>query len=248
MASTIATSAPSEWLPAAAPSPSTGPRVLLVEDNQGLRLTLSDRLGSEGYQVQTASTGEEGLTRAAADAFDLVILDVMLPHRNGFEVCREMRERGVQTPVLMLTACRQVADRVKGLKLGADDYLTKPFEMAELSARVEARVRSRTGRAPGDLCRFGTVEVDLRGTQVRRDGVPIALSSKEFRLLRYFLSRRGVTIGRHEILDEVWGRDAMPTARTVDVHVAWLRRKLEPHPSRPRFILTVHGHGYKFVA
>jgi DNA-binding response OmpR family regulator len=148
----------------------------------------------------------------------------------------------------MLTACREVAARVNGLKLGADDYLTKPFDMAELSARVEARVRTRTVSEPGERWRFGTIEVDLRGTQVRRGGVPIALSTKEFRLLLYFLRRPGITVERDQILDDVWGRDAMPSTRTVDVHVAWLRRKLEPCPGRPRFILTVHGRGYKFVA
>ena len=225
-----------------------GPRILLVEDDPGLRLTLTHRLDSEGYRVETAADGEAGLARAAGDVFDLVILDVMLPRRNGFDVCRDLRRRGVATPVLMLTARGQVADRVVGLKLGADDYLTKPFEMAELLARVEARLRAHpTSEADHPLYRFAAIEVDLRRAEVSRDGALVALSAKEFQLLRYFIAHRGATLSRNELLDQVWGYDAMPSTRTVDVHVAWLRRKLEPSPRHPQFILTVHGLGYKFV-
>jgi two-component system alkaline phosphatase synthesis response regulator PhoP len=172
---------------------------------------------------------------------------VTLPGRSGFELCRELRERGLRTPLMMLTARGQLADRVQGLKLGADDYLVKPFEMAELLARVEARLRLRPARQP-ELVRFPGLEVDLRRAEVRRDGVPVRLTAKEFRLLRCLVGHRGVALERNELLDEVWGCDAMPTTRTVDVHVAWLRRKLEPNPRRPRYILTVHGRGYKFVA
>jgi len=223
-------------------------RILLIEDDHGLRLTLSDRLESEGYRVETAADGEEGAIRAAESAFDLVVLDAMLPGKSGFEVCRDLRQRGMQTPVLMLTACGDVADRVRGLKVGADDYVTKPFEMAELLARVEARLRVRSSsESARPVYRFGAVEVDLRRTEVCRDGAPVALSAKEFKLLRHFIGHRGATIGRNELLDEVWGKDAMPSTRTVDVHVAWLRRKLEPNRRHPRFILTVHGRGYKFV-
>jgi two-component system alkaline phosphatase synthesis response regulator PhoP len=224
-----------------------GPRILLVEDDPGLRLTLTHRLGSEGYRVETAGDGEEGLARAVGDAFDLLILDVMLPRKSGFDVLRDLRQRGIGTPVLMLTARGQVADRVVGLKLGADDYLTKPFEMAELVARVEARLRVRPTDEAHPIYRFGTVEVDLRRAEIRRDGAPVTLSAKEFQLLRYFVAHRGATLSRNELLDEVWGYDAMPTTRTVDVHVAWLRRKLETNPRHPRFILTLHGLGYKFV-
>ncbi len=181
--------------------------------------------------------------------FDLVILDVMLPRLNGFDVCRDLRRRGVATPVLMLTARGQVADRVVGLKLGADDYLTKPFEMAELLARVEARLRAHPASEPNHpIYRFATVEVDLRRAEVSREGRSVALSAKEFQLLKYFIAHRGATLGRNELLGEVWGYDSMPSTRTVDVHVAWLRRKLEPNPRHPQFILTVHGLGYKFVA
>jgi two-component system alkaline phosphatase synthesis response regulator PhoP len=222
------------------------PRILLVEDDRGLQRTLSDRLGSEGYGVEVIGDGERGLARAVGDAFDLLILDVMLPGRSGLELCRELRERGLRTPVLMLTARSQVADRIRGLKLGADDYLAKPFEMAELLARVEARLRLRRARSP-ELYRFADVEVDLRRTEVRRDGVAVPLTAKEFRLLRFFVGHRGLTLQRNELLDGVWGCDAMPTTRTVDVHVAWLRQKLEDNPRHPQFILTVHGLGYKFA-
>jgi two-component system alkaline phosphatase synthesis response regulator PhoP len=224
------------------------PRILLVEDDPGLRLTLTHRLESEGYEVQTAADGEDGLAQATSGGFDLVILDVMLPRKSGFDVCRDLRQRGVVTPVLMLTARHQVVDRVVGLKLGADDYLAKPFEMAELLARVEARLRRRPGEnASLVVHRFGPVSVDLRRAEVTRGGELVGLSAKEFQLLKYFIAHRGATLSRNELLDEVWGYDAMPTTRTVDVHVAWLRRKLEAQPKHPRLILTIHGLGYKFV-
>jgi two-component system, OmpR family, alkaline phosphatase synthesis response regulator PhoP len=224
------------------------PRILLVEDDPGLRLTLTHRLDSEGYKVETAADGEAGLTQAIDGGFDLVILDVMLPRKSGFDVCRDLRQRGVDTPVLMLTARHQVVDRVVGLKLGADDYLAKPFEMAELLARVEARLRRRNVAGPPvAVHRFGPVAVDFRKAEVTRDGHAVDLSAKEFQLLKYFIAHRGATLSRNELLDEVWGYDAMPTTRTVDVHVAWLRRKLEIQPKHPRLILTIHGLGYKFV-
>jgi len=222
-----------------------GRRILLVEDESGLRLTLTHRLADEGYEVEAARDGEEGLRRAIDGSFDLVILDVMLPGMSGFDVCRELRRSALATPVLILTARGEVVDRVVGLKLGADDYLTKPFAMAELLARVEVRLRRRAEGVV--LYRFGSVEVDLRATEVRRAGRPVELSAKEFRLLHFFITHRGATLGRDELLDGVWGRDAMPTPRTVDVHVAWLRRKLEEDARRPQYFLTVHGFGYKFL-
>jgi two-component system alkaline phosphatase synthesis response regulator PhoP len=223
-------------------------RILLVEDDPGLRLVLTHRLVNEGYRVEGAPDGEEGLRLATGERFDLVVLDVMLPGRSGFDVCRTMRLGGVDTPVLMLTARAELADRVSGLKLGADDYLTKPFEMVELLARVEARLRRDGGRrgAP-PAYRFGSVEVDFRRTEVHRAGQRVELSAKEFRLLRHLIAHRGETLSRNELLDEVWGYDANPTSRTVDVHVAWLRRKLEEDPRRPQHILTVHGLGYRFT-
>jgi two-component system alkaline phosphatase synthesis response regulator PhoP len=224
-------------------------RILLVEDAPGLRLTLSRRLTSEGHLVEHARDGETGLARASTEPFDLVVLDVMLPDRSGFEVCRELRRRGVETPVIMLSARGQVEDRVVGLRLGADDYLVKPFAMSELLARVEARLRRETtaARAAVEGYRFGDIDVDFRKAEVLRAGQPVSLSAKEFLLLRYLVRQRGATLSRDELLNEVWGYDAMPTTRTVDVHVAWLRRKLEPSPSRPQYILTRHGLGYKFV-
>jgi two-component system alkaline phosphatase synthesis response regulator PhoP len=223
-------------------------RLLLVEDEPGLVLTLTDRLTREGYEVQSSSDGESALARATAHPFDLVLLDVMLPRLGGFDVLRELRRRSVDTPVIMLTARGQVVDKVVGLKLGADDYVTKPFEMMELLARIEAKLR----RAPQRLSsaeghRFGDVEIDFRKAEVTRGEAPLDLSAREFQLLRYFVEHRGATLTREELLNEVWGYNAMPTTRTVDVHVAWLRQKIEPNPRHPQFILTVHGMGYKFA-
>ena len=225
------------------------PRVLIVEDEAGLRLTLSDRLTSEGYTVETASDGEAGLARASTGAYDLIVLDVMLPRINGFDVCREVRQRGVTTPILMLTARGQVVDKVVGLKLGADDYLTKPFETIELMARLEALLRRVPAAAQpgGDSYRFGPIEIDFRKMEVTRDGVPVDLSAREFKLLRHFIAHRGATLSRDTLLTDVWGYDEMPLTRTVDVHVAGLRQKIEANPKFPEYILTVHGLGYKFV-
>ncbi len=225
-------------------------RLLLVEDEPGLVMTLTDRLIAEGYDVETATDGETGLARGSAEPFALIILDGMLPGRDGFDVCRSIRQRGVQTPILMLTARGQVVDRVVGLKLGADDYLVKPFEMAELLARLEALLRRAPGAAtsPSESYQFGDVKVDFRKAEVTRAGQALELSAREFKLLRYFIEHRGATLSRDELLNEVWGYNAMPNTRTVDVHVAWLRQKLEAHPRRPQYIHTIHGLGYKFTA
>ncbi len=224
-------------------------RILLVEDEPGLVMTLSDRLESEGYKVEASRDGEAGLERASNDAFDLIILDVMLPLKNGFDVCRDLRQRKVNSPILMLTARGQIVDKVVGLKLGADDYLTKPFEMMELLARVEALIRRApvTPSANGETYQFGPIKVDFRRAEVEREGKRIELSAKEFQLLRYFIEHREATLSRDELLNEVWGYDAMPSTRTVDVHVAWLRQKLEPNSRHPQYILTIHGLGYKFI-
>ncbi len=226
-------------------------RILLVEDEPGLVMTLTDRLRSEGYAVETAGDGDSGLKRALDEAYDLIILDVMLPNRSGLDVCRDLRQRRNQTPVIMLTARGQLVDKVIGLKLGADDYLSKPFEMLELLARVEALLRRAPGESltlDGDAFQFGTVRVDFRRAEVLRDGLPIDLSALEFRLLRYFIEHRGDTLSRDELLNEVWGYNALVSTRTVDVHVAWLRQKIELHVRHPEHILTVHGFGYKFLA
>ncbi len=231
-------------------------RLLLVEDEPGLQLTLTDRLVSEGYEVDTAGDGDTGLALATAGRFDLVVLDVMLPKRDGFDVCRTLRQRGITTPILMLTARGQVVDRVVGLKLGADDYLIKPFEALELLARIEALLR-RAGQTPAAeapagsagsaIYTFGDVVVDVRKAEVTREGEPVDLSAKEFQLLRYFLEHRRATLSRDELLHEVWGYDYTPSTRTVDVHVAWLRQKFEVNPKVPQIIQTVHGLGYKFT-
>jgi two-component system, OmpR family, alkaline phosphatase synthesis response regulator PhoP len=227
----------------------TLPRVLLVEDEAGLRLTLTDRLRAEGYVVDTAVDGEEGTARAADGAYDLIVLDVMLPKMNGFDVCRALRQRGLDTPILILTARGQVADKVVGLKLGADDYLTKPFETIELMARLEALLRRRPHgpRPGGDTYRFGGIVVDFRRAEVTRDGRRVELSAREFKLLKHLIEHRGATLSRDALLADVWGYDEMPLTRTVDVHVAGLRQKLETNPRSPEFILTVHGLGYKFA-
>jgi two-component system, OmpR family, alkaline phosphatase synthesis response regulator PhoP len=226
-------------------------RILLVEDEAGLVMTLTDRLRNEGYLVETSGDGEDALARATSESFDLIILDLMLPMRSGLDVCRDLRQRNNQTPVMMLTARGQIVDKVVGLKIGADDYLTKPFEMLELLARVEALLRrmpaTNSAHSEYDTYQFGPIRVDLRRAEISSDNQPIDLSALEFRLLRYFIEHRGETLSRDELLNEVWGYNALVSTRTVDVHVAWLRQKLEPHPRHPRFILTVHGLGYKFV-
>ena len=225
-------------------------QILLIEDEEGLRMTLTDRLQSEGYQIDCATDGEQGLGRATAGAYDLIILDLMLPKKSGLDVCRDLRKAGLITPVLMLTACGQTVDKVVGLKLGADDYLTKPFEMIELLARIEAILRRAPthGDSVNGACRVGPFVVDIRGTQVTHDGERVKLSAREFQLLRYFLQHRGATLSRKEILREVWGYNVKTFTRTVDVHVASLRQKLRDDPRDPRLILTITGLGYKFVA
>jgi two-component system alkaline phosphatase synthesis response regulator PhoP len=222
--------------------------VLLIEDEKALSQTLSDRLRAEGYVVNFARDGNDGLDKATRLPFDLIILDVMLPGKNGFDVCREIRQAGLATPILMLTARGQTAEKIVGLKLGADDYVTKPFDMLELMARVEALLRrtpSKSGQTAMQQVR--SIRIDLRGTEVWRDGKLVPLSAREFQLLQYFLEHKGETVSRDQILREVWGYNATAFTRTVDVHVASLRQKLEDDPKQPSLILTVPGFGYKLV-
>ena len=225
-------------------------RILLVEDEPSVLLTLTDLLGEDGYVVESATEGNEALTRAASEQFDLLILDVMLPGRNGFEVCRELREHGNDVAVLMLTARSQVSDRVAGLKIGADDYLTKPFEPRELLARVEALLRRRKSGTGSGIARFsfGSVAVDFVTGEVKKDGAPVNLAGKELELLRYLIERRGTAVSRDKLLEDVWDYQRGVSSRTVDVHVAWLRQKLEENPQFPRHIHTVRGIGYRFSA
>lgn len=224
-------------------------KILIVEDEQGLVMGLTDRLRSEGYAVETAEEGNKGFELARDNSYDLIILDVMLPHRNGYDVCRDLRQTGVQTPIIMLTAKDQTVDKVIGLKIGADDYVTKPFEILELLARIEVLLRRVPVAATSDseVYHFGSVQVNFRSTEVYRDGRTVELSALEFKLLSYFIKNRGTTISRDRLLDEVWGYDAMPSTRTVDVHISGLRQKLEDNPHHPQFFLTIHGLGYKFA-
>ena len=226
--------------------------ILLIEDEPGLILTLTDRLESEGYAVVSAADGLSGLELARSDNFDAIILDVMLPKKNGYDVARDLRQSGIATPILMLTAKGETIDKVIGLKLGADDYLTKPFEVIELLARLEALIRRSVphtnGHQVADAFRFGDATVDFKRAEVTFRESQIALSAMEFKLLQYLIENRGVVHSRDALLDAVWGYDAMPNTRTVDVHIAWLRQKLEDNPRHPKFIQTVHGFGYKFVS
>ena len=221
-------------------------RVLLIDDEPSLVLVLTDRLESEGYRVTAVGDGDAGLATATSGSFDLIVLDGMLPGRDGFDVCRTLRQRGVKTPVLMLSARGQVVDRIVGLQLGADDYLPKPFDVGELLARLGALLR-RAAPTGLDTYRFGDVVVNTRAAEVTKAGQPVQLTAREFQLLLYFLEHEGAAVNRDELLNAVWGYDSAVLTRTVDVHVGTLRQKLEAHPRKPRHILTVHGLGYRFV-
>jgi len=223
-------------------------KILLIEDEPALAATLQDRLQCEGYSAEVAADGKAGLERATRDYFDLIILDLMLPGRSGLDVCRELRQELITAPILMLSSRSQTMDKVLGLKIGADDYVTKPFDTMELLARIEAllrRARSGGGR-PGAIYQFGPIRVDFRRAEVFRHGDPVALSAREFQLIKYFIEHRGATLSRKELLKEVWGYSGVISTRTVDVHVFTLRRKLETNPSHPQYIQTIMGLGYKF--
>jgi two-component system alkaline phosphatase synthesis response regulator PhoP len=221
-------------------------RILIVEDEPGLVMALTDCLTSENYAVECAHDGDTGLSRALSEPFDLVLLDLMLPGRGGFDVLKELRQRGVRTPVIMLTARGETIDKVVGLTIGADDYITKPFETPELLARIQAVLR-RVPLVPGQTVTsysFGDITVDFRSTQAFRNGQELEMAAREFRLLKFLIEHRGVTVSREELLNEVWGYDAMPSTRTVDVHIAQLRQKIESNPHDPQFLRTIYGFGY----
>ena len=226
-----------------------GKRILVVEDAEDLTTVLRDRFRREGYCVDTVQDGESALQTTEQLNFDLILLDLMLPGISGFDVCRELRQRNHATPIIMLTARSETVDKIVGLRLGADDYVTKPFDMGELVARVEALLRrtSHSSRIPEGRLTFGDIEVDLPGAEVRRGGVRLDLTAREFLLLRHLIENRGVVQSRDTLLKVVWNYDSGLTTRTLDVHVAWLRHKLEEDPSRPRLIITVRGLGYKFM-
>ena len=224
-------------------------RILVIEDEPQMQLGLRDNLELEGYEVQVAGDGDEGLAKAASFAPDLVILDVMLPRKNGFDVCRELRARSNTTPIVMLTARSAETDKVLGLELGADDYVTKPFSITELLARVRAVLRRTASQKPTatDSVRIGDIDVDFKLHQARRGKTRIEFTAREFELLRYFVQHIGQVVTREQILNEVWGYEEFPTTRTIDNFVAKLRQKIERAPHAPEHILTIHGSGYKFV-
>jgi DNA-binding response OmpR family regulator len=228
-----------------------GRSVLVVEDDKAMSVALCDGLASEGFTIACAANGEDGFSLASARKPDVVILDVMLPRLSGLDVCRKLRADGNDVPIIMLTARGQEADRVLGLKLGADDYITKPFSFLELVARIEAVLRrsSPPGQALTDVqeCEFGDVRIDFRHHEATKRGRPIALSAREFMLLAYLVAHRGAVITREQLLDAVWGYDNMPFTRTVDTHVAKLRKKIEDDPANPRYLITLHRLGYKFL-
>ena len=222
-------------------------KILIVEDEEAIRLGLKDDLEFEGYAVSSADTGTDGLKQALEHDFDLIILDILLPGMNGFEVCRRLREAGRSVPVLMLTAARtEEMDKVRGLELGADDYLTKPVGTRELAARVKAILRRTQGsRELSDTFRFGDVEVDFRSHRVLKSGTAVHMTALEFKLLTYFVQHRGEVVTRDHLLDEAWG-DAIVSPRTIDPHIVHLRRKLEEDPSDPQFFSSIRGVGYRF--
>jgi DNA-binding response OmpR family regulator len=223
-------------------------KILIVEDEPNMVAGLRDNFEFEGHEVITAGDGVAGLERAIAESPDLVILDVMMPRMSGLDVCKQLKSKRPSIPIIMLTARGQEVDKVVGLELGADDYVTKPFSIRELLARVKAVLRrAKTAPKTEEKYSFGEVEVNLRSCQVSRKGRALDFSSKEFELLKYFLIHPGETLSRDRLLEDVWGYDHFPTTRTVDAHIVRLRQKVEPKPEEPRFILTVHGTGYKFV-
>ncbi len=224
------------------------PRILIVEDEPNMVAGLRDNFEYEGYEVITAADGVEGLDRALEENPDLLVLDVMMPRMSGLEVCKQLKAKRPSLPIIMLTARGQEVDKVIGLELGADDYVTKPFSIRELLARVKAVLRrARVLPKQYDRFSFSDVEVDLRTCRVIRGGQKIDFSTKEFELLKYFICHPGETLSRERLLEDVWGYERFPTTRTVDAHLVHLRQKLEPSPDQPQFFLTVHGIGYKFV-
>jgi two-component system alkaline phosphatase synthesis response regulator PhoP len=220
-------------------------RILVVEDEPGIAFGLQLDLRTEGYDVAVESDGESALQRARKETFDLVLLDVMLPGKDGFEVCRELRRSGSKMPIILLTAKAQEAEKVLGLELGADDYVTKPFSPRELRARVKAVLR-RTAEDESPIYQFGDAEVDFARCELRRAGKPVELTALEFKLLAALVRNRGRLLSREQLLDLVWGAGTFVTDRVVDNHVVTLRKKIEPEPSQPRYLLSVRGLGYRF--
>ena len=220
-------------------------KILVVEDEPGIALGLKNELTVEGYVVEVVGDGQAAVERARGGGFALILLDLMLPKKDGYTVCRELRQAGNRTPILMLTAKALEAEKVLGLELGSDDYVTKPFSSLELHARVRALLRRAAGEA-SDVYRFDDVEVDFTRAEVRRGGNPVETTALEFKLLSTFVHRRGRILTREQLLDDVWRPDSSPTDRAIDNHIMNLRRKIEPDPQQPRYLVSVRGLGYRF--
>jgi DNA-binding response OmpR family regulator len=224
------------------------PRILIIEDEPDLLRGLALNLKAEGYSVSTAARGDTGVEQALRERPELILLDIMMPGMNGLDVCRELRKKGFDAPIIMLTAKAEEVDRVVGLEIGADDYVTKPFGIRELVARIRARLRCHAPAADGrSQLRFGLVEVDFDKHEALRQGKRVDLTAKEFEVLRLLARHRGEIVTRDRLLEEVWGYETYPTTRTVDNHILRLRQKLEDDASNPRYILSIYGEGYKFV-
>jgi DNA-binding response OmpR family regulator len=221
------------------------PKILIVEDDRDIAFGLEEDLVRHGHQVETVGDGEQAARRGREGGWDLIILDLMLPQKDGFEVCRELRQAGLRTPIIILTAKTHEAEKILGLELGADDYVTKPFSPRELRARIQAVLRRVTDESAG-IYHFGDCEVDFDRAEVRRGGVPINISALEFRILAAFVRHRGRVLSREQLIDSAWGPETIVTDRVVDTHILNLRKKIEPLPAKPRYILSVRGMGYRF--
>lgn len=226
-------------------------RILVVEDEPSMRMGLQDNLEFDGYEVEVAEEGNGGLDKILSNSYDLVILDVMLPNMSGFDICKTARKKGIPTPIILLTAKGEEIDKVRGLELGADDYITKPFSLRELLARVKAVLR-RTKNGSGsshssDIIKIGKLTVDFSAYTAHQENAPVKMSHKEFEILHYFWNYRNKTVSRDDLLDKVWGYEEQPTTRTVDNFILKLRQKIEQNPNDPKIILTVHGIGYKMI-
>jgi len=224
-------------------------KILIIEDEEDLVKGIKLNLSGEGYEVDWAYDGEEGFRKALNEAYDLIILDIMLPKMNGLDICRELRQKKLNIPIIMLTAKGEEIDKVVGLEIGADDYITKPFSIRELLARIKAHLRreKREGEKVPEIYSFGDVEIDFARIKVRRKGKELDLTSLEMEVLKYFIAHKGEVVTRGTLLDKIWGYESYPTTRTIDNHILKLRKKIEEDPSRPKYILSVYGEGYRFM-
>ncbi len=223
-------------------------RILIIEDDPAIRTGLKESLTTEGYSLAEADTGTKGFDLAHQDNFDLILLDLILPGKDGIEICKDLRSDGVKTPIIMVTSRKEEVDKILGLEIGADDYITKPFNIRELLARVKALIR-RSTYEPGEIeeVEFSNLKINFKKQEMFKKNNPVRLSATEYRILHYFIDHEGEVISRDKFLDEVWGYDTYPTTRTVDNYILSLRKKIEDDPANPKHLLTVHKVGYKFV-